>query len=162
MTEIGFPGNASRYDDSIAFCREMGVGAMLFQAMLGKDRFIFGDSQGIVYDDGQVRYEEDARALRAWGRAQGRLYTELTDTVQKTDFTGYAPQVLPNGFGVDAVVREMRNGERMPGVDRIWLPGEQSHAKRESNLREGVPIVPALLASLDKLAADLGIPSLQG
>jgi hypothetical protein len=108
VTEIGFPGNASRYDDSIAFCREMGVGAMLFQAMLGKDRFIFGDSQGIVYDDGQVRYEEDARALRAWGRAQGRLYTELTDTVQKTDFAGYAPQVLPNGFGVDAVVRALQ------------------------------------------------------
>jgi LDH2 family malate/lactate/ureidoglycolate dehydrogenase len=31
---------------------------------------------------------------------------------------------------VDKVVGDMRNSERMPGVDRIWVPGEQSNAKR--------------------------------
>ena len=30
---------------------------------------------------------------------------------------------------VDQVIRDIRNSRRLPGVERIWLPGEQSHAK---------------------------------
>lgn len=63
---------------------------------------------------------------------------------------------------VDRVVREMRGSARMPGVERIWLPGEQSHERRATNARDGVPIVPALRASLDRLADELGIGKLQG
>ena len=37
---------------------------------------------------------------------------------------------------VDKLVRELRASERMPGVDRIWMPGEQSHAKRIANERD--------------------------
>jgi LDH2 family malate/lactate/ureidoglycolate dehydrogenase len=62
---------------------------------------------------------------------------------------------------VDALVRELRASERMPGVDRIWMPGEQSHEKRERNQREGIPITSGLLAQLDTFARDLGIPALQ-
>ena len=62
---------------------------------------------------------------------------------------------------VDTLVREMRDSERMPDVERIWLPGEQSHAKRESNRRDGIPIGPVLLQQLDKFAQDMGISRLQ-
>ena len=31
---------------------------------------------------------------------------------------------------VDALVRDFRNSQRMPGVDRIWVPGERSHETR--------------------------------
>jgi LDH2 family malate/lactate/ureidoglycolate dehydrogenase len=45
---------------------------------------------------------------------------------------------------VDKLVRELRASERMPGVDRIWMPGEQSHAKRIVNERDGLALPPAL------------------
>jgi LDH2 family malate/lactate/ureidoglycolate dehydrogenase len=61
---------------------------------------------------------------------------------------------------VDHVVGELRNSERMPHVDRIWLPGEQSHAKREANLQHGMALPPALRQQLDDFAADMGMPTL--
>ena len=105
------------------------------------------------------------------GAAMGKDVIDFNADDVTTTNTGQAILVLdPAAFGepeafrrrVDTVVRDMRASRRMPGVDRIWLPGEQSHAKRVANAREGVPIVPALLASLDKLATELGIERLKG
>ncbi len=48
----------------------------------------------------------------------------------------------------------------MPNVDRIWLPGEQSHAKRIEYSRNGVPISAALRQNLDRVADELGIERL--
>ena len=62
---------------------------------------------------------------------------------------------------VDMLARDLRASKRLPGVDRIWLPGEQSHQKRVERLREGVPLPQALLASLDQLASELAIPRLR-
>ncbi len=75
----------------------------------------------------------------------------------------------PDAFGdiaefkgrVDKLIRELRASERMPGVDRIWMPGEQSHAKRIANERDGLAISPQLMAQLDTVARDIGIPTLQ-
>jgi LDH2 family malate/lactate/ureidoglycolate dehydrogenase len=61
---------------------------------------------------------------------------------------------------VDQLVRELRASERMPGVERIWLPGEQSHERRALYGRDGIPLPPALVAQLDKVAQDLAIPAL--
>jgi L-2-hydroxycarboxylate dehydrogenase (NAD+) len=61
---------------------------------------------------------------------------------------------------VDALVRDLRASKRLPGVDRIWLPGEQSHAKRADRLQNGVPMPDALLTALGQLAADLKIAPL--
>src|SRR6202162_4916428 len=46
---------------------------------------------------------------------------------------------------VDALVRDFRNSSRMPGVDRIYVPGEHSHQMRAIRTRDGIPIAPALL-----------------
>jgi LDH2 family malate/lactate/ureidoglycolate dehydrogenase len=62
---------------------------------------------------------------------------------------------------VDKLVREIRRSRRMPGVDRVWLPGEQSRAKLEERSRLGVPVPAALRASLDKLAQELKIKPLE-
>ena len=62
---------------------------------------------------------------------------------------------------VDRVVRELRASRRLPGVDRVWLPGEQSQAKRIERERDGVPLPAALLASLNVLAAELNISPLK-
>ena len=61
---------------------------------------------------------------------------------------------------VDQLVRDIRNSKRLPGVDAVRLPGEQSHAKREERMRLGIPMPAPLLQSLDKLAAELKIASL--
>ena len=62
---------------------------------------------------------------------------------------------------IDALVREIRGSQRLPGVERIWLPGEQSHAKRLERMKNGVPVPEALLASLNQLAAELEIAALE-
>ena len=59
--------------------------------------------------------------------------------------------------GVDAMVRSLRESQRLPGVERIWLPGEQSHKKRLDREKNGIPLSPSLKKSLDELAKDLGI-----
>jgi len=61
---------------------------------------------------------------------------------------------------IDTLARDIRGSQRMKGVERIWLPGEQSHAKYRDRLENGVPVPPALLASLNKLAGSLGIGAL--
>src|SRR4051812_10220036 len=58
---------------------------------------------------------------------------------------------------IDALARDIRGSERMKGVERIWLPGEQSHAKYRERLENGVPVPPALLSSLNEVGRRLGI-----
>jgi L-2-hydroxycarboxylate dehydrogenase (NAD+) len=61
---------------------------------------------------------------------------------------------------VDQAIREMKNSRRMPGVERILLPGEQSHAIWLERRAAGVTINHPLLDSLERLASDLGIAGL--
>ncbi len=61
---------------------------------------------------------------------------------------------------VDQVIRDIRNSRRLPGVERIWLPGEQSHAKLVERRARGVPIPKSLRESLDAVARDLAIAPL--
>jgi L-2-hydroxycarboxylate dehydrogenase (NAD+) len=62
---------------------------------------------------------------------------------------------------VDQVIRDIRGSKRLPGVDRIFLPGEQSHAKLLERRAHGVPMPKALRDSLDGLARDLNIAPLE-
>ncbi|MFL5506544.1 MAG: Ldh family oxidoreductase [Gemmatimonadales bacterium] len=105
------------------------------------------------------------------GAAMGKDVVDFN--VDDTTHTNTGQAILaidPAAFGdptefrrrVDSLVRDLRASERMPGVERIWMPGEQSHAKRVEGRSRGIPIVPALRASLDKLAAELGIQPLPG
>jgi len=61
---------------------------------------------------------------------------------------------------VDALIRDLRNSERLPGVDRIRLPGEGSHAARADRMTNGIPLPAPLAASLAQLAAELKIAPL--
>ncbi len=61
---------------------------------------------------------------------------------------------------VDQVIREMRNSRKMPGVDQIRLPGEQSHATWLERSALGIPLNDALFKDLQRLASDLGIEGL--
>src|SRR5258708_15874149 len=61
---------------------------------------------------------------------------------------------------VDEVARTMRSSPRMPGVERIWLPGEQSHLKRLDRTKNGIPLPAPLRQSLDKLSDELKVERL--
>ena len=61
---------------------------------------------------------------------------------------------------VDAAARVMRGAERLPGVERIWLPGEQSYRKRQDRTKNGIPVSKPLRESLDAAARDLAIAPL--
>jgi L-2-hydroxycarboxylate dehydrogenase (NAD+) len=61
---------------------------------------------------------------------------------------------------VDTLVRDFRASERMPGVERITVPGERSEETRVARARHGIPVAPALLRGLDQLAGELGMTKL--
>ena len=61
---------------------------------------------------------------------------------------------------IDALVQELRNSRRMPGVERIWLPGEQSRIKREAYARDGIPLATALVRNLDTRRGNSALPIL--
>jgi L-2-hydroxycarboxylate dehydrogenase (NAD+) len=88
--------------------------------------------------------------------------TSVTDTGQAIvaiDLSAFG-DVAAFKSRVDNLVRELRDSERMPGVERIWLPGEQSHGKRERYAQIGIPVAAGLLGQLNKLADTLGIDPL--
>jgi L-2-hydroxycarboxylate dehydrogenase (NAD+) len=61
---------------------------------------------------------------------------------------------------VDVAIRAMRGAERLPDVERIWLPGEQSHLKRQDRSRNGIPMPKPLRDSLDAAARELDVEPL--
>jgi L-2-hydroxycarboxylate dehydrogenase (NAD+) len=104
------------------------------------------------------------------GAAMGSEVIDFNHDDTSTTNTGQAIMAIDlSAFGdvagfkarVDRLVREMRGSERMPGVERIWLPGEQSHEKRATNEREGIALPAALLKQLDTFAQEMGMPTLQ-
>jgi L-2-hydroxycarboxylate dehydrogenase (NAD+) len=104
------------------------------------------------------------------GAAMGSEVIDFNHDDTTVTNTGQAILVIdPDAFGevdafkarVDKLVRELRASERMPGVDRIWMPGEQSHGRRIANERDGLALPAALRAQLDHFARELDIPLLQ-
>ena len=103
------------------------------------------------------------------GAAMGRDVVDFNHDFETTTNTGQAIAMIDlAAFGdvaafkqrVDHVVRDLRGSERMPHVDRIWLPGEQSHTRRIAYTRDGIPLAGELRKTLDAVAADLGIDPL--
>ncbi len=58
---------------------------------------------------------------------------------------------------MDRVIREIRESERMEGVDRIWLPGEMEYHRVRERLEQGVPIAPPVVDQLRQLAGELNL-----
>jgi LDH2 family malate/lactate/ureidoglycolate dehydrogenase len=103
------------------------------------------------------------------GAAMGREVIDFNRDFTSTTNTGQAIAMIdPAAFGdvaafkrrVDVVVRDLRASPRMPQVERIWLPGEQSHAKRVAHRRDGIALGGALRKTLDGVAADLDVAPL--
>ena len=104
------------------------------------------------------------------GAAMGSQVIDFNKDFVSTTNTGQAIAVIdPAAFGdidefkqnIDRLIQELRTAERMPGVDRIWLPGEQSHHKRLDHETHGVELAPGLVKQLNELAAERQIAPLQ-
>jgi L-2-hydroxycarboxylate dehydrogenase (NAD+) len=102
--------------------------------------------------------------------AIGREVIDFAKEIGKPTNTGHAIAAIaieaflpPEDFkrAVDQMIRDIRNSRRLPGVERIWLPGEQSHAKLMDRRAHGVPMPKALRESLDAVARELAIAPLE-
>jgi L-2-hydroxycarboxylate dehydrogenase (NAD+) len=103
------------------------------------------------------------------GAAMGRGVIDFNHDDASVTNTGQAIAAINiSAFGdvamfkasVDALVRDFRNSSRMPGVDRIFVPGEHSHQTRATRTRDGIPIPSALMRGLNQVADELGIAKL--
>jgi len=101
--------------------------------------------------------------------ALGREVVDFVKEIGKPTNTGHAIAAISIGTfmppadfkrAIDSVIRDIRNSRRLPGVARIFLPGEQSHAKFLDRRAHGVPMPKALRDSLDAVARDLGVAPL--
>jgi LDH2 family malate/lactate/ureidoglycolate dehydrogenase len=103
------------------------------------------------------------------GAAMGRDVIDFNADDSSVTNTGHAIVAIdPAAFGdptefrnrVDRVVHDLRHSERLPGVERITVPGERSSEKYSARTAAGVPIPPPLKTALDKVAGELGIAAL--
>jgi LDH2 family malate/lactate/ureidoglycolate dehydrogenase len=103
------------------------------------------------------------------GAAMGKDVIDFNQDEKSTTNTGQAIMAIDlSAFGdaadfkrrVDVLVRDLRTSERIPGVERIWLPGEQSNERRIAYARDGIPLQPGLVAQLNAFAKELGIAPL--
>jgi len=85
--------------------------------------------------------------------------TNTGQVIVALDVTRFAPVEMFKR-NVDKVIREMRDSQRMEGVERIRLPGEQSHATWLERSADGVPMNETLFKDLQRLASDLGVGGL--
>ena len=101
--------------------------------------------------------------------ALGRDVVDFVKETGKATNTGHAIAAIAiDAFmpaadfkrSVDRVIRDIRNSQKLPDVERIYLPGEQSHAKFLDRHAHGVPMPKALRDSLDAMARDLNIAPL--
>jgi len=101
--------------------------------------------------------------------AMGRGVIDFNQDDHSVTNTGHAIVAIdPAAFGdpdrfkdeVDRLIRDIRASKRLPGVARIRLPGERSQGKRIERMKQGIPMPPPLLESLNKVAAELGIGQL--
>jgi LDH2 family malate/lactate/ureidoglycolate dehydrogenase len=104
------------------------------------------------------------------GAAMGKEVIDFNADFKTTTNTGQAILVIDlAAFGdpahfkgqLDTLVRDIRGSRKLPGVERIWLPGEQSFEKRTRYGKQGIPIHPTLMTELNALATDLGIEPLR-
>jgi len=104
------------------------------------------------------------------GAAMGKAVIDFNKDDKTTTNTGQAIAIIdPNAFGeivdfkrsIDQLIRDIKNSQRMPHVDKIWLPGEQSHEKTAYHMKHGVELAAPLIEQLNQLAVQLHIKPLQ-
>ena len=103
------------------------------------------------------------------GAAMGRDVIDFNKDATSVTNTGQAVVMIdPDAFGdihefkrqIDRLIQDIKASRKMPGFEQIWLPGEQSHLKKQINLRDGVALSKGLTDQLALLADELHISPL--
>ncbi|MCZ7661149.1 MAG: Ldh family oxidoreductase [Xanthobacteraceae bacterium] len=100
--------------------------------------------------------------------ALGRDVVDFVKESARATNTGHAIVAMGRGLRARGGVQAQRRrggahapqAERLPGVERIRLPGEQSQATERARGTDGIPMPKPLRDSLDALAAELKIAPL--
>jgi len=58
---------------------------------------------------------------------------------------------------VDRLAKQVHESALAKGRDGVYMPGEIEFKAREMRLKEGIPILPAVLGTLDRIADEIGI-----
>jgi L-2-hydroxycarboxylate dehydrogenase (NAD+) len=104
------------------------------------------------------------------GAAMGKDVVDFNADAATPTNTGQSIAVIdPAAFGevtefkaaVDTLIRDLRASGRLPGVERIRMPGEQSHERALAQRADGIVIPLGLMNTLDRLAEHLDIPPLR-
>jgi L-2-hydroxycarboxylate dehydrogenase (NAD+) len=104
------------------------------------------------------------------GAAMGSEVVDFNADDRTETNTGQAVAVLdPKAFcdpetfrdDVDRIVDELHAAEKLPGVDRIRVPGEGRAETRRQREGSGIPMPAELRAALQRLADELGVPALE-
>lgn len=59
---------------------------------------------------------------------------------------------------LDTLMKELKQSEKAPEADRIYIHGEKEFEKMKEKSQKGIPILPSVLNSLEKVGEDLGVP----
>jgi L-2-hydroxycarboxylate dehydrogenase (NAD+) len=104
------------------------------------------------------------------GAAMGKEVIDFNaDSTTPTNTGQSIVAIDPAAFGdvaefkasVDKLIRELRASERLPGVERIRMPGEGSHERALAQRADGIAIPLGLMNTLDRVAEHLEIPPLR-
>jgi LDH2 family malate/lactate/ureidoglycolate dehydrogenase len=103
------------------------------------------------------------------GAAFGKDVVEFSeDTVSPTNTGQFIAAIRVAAFAdvdvfkqaVDEVFAQMVASATLPGYDRVRIPGDQRGAVYADRMANGVPLNPALVATLAEIALELNIPQL--
>ena len=101
------------------------------------------------------------------GATFGRDVVDFTnDTTSATNTGQFVAAIRIDAFGdpdlfratVDAVFDQMRASPPLPGHQPVRIPGEGRGANWRERQASGLPLHPKLLAELDRIADELGVP----
>ena len=59
---------------------------------------------------------------------------------------------------LDGLLGTLREAEPLPGHDRVYVPGELEWLAEEDRRRNGIPLHPKVVADLESLATETGVP----
>jgi LDH2 family malate/lactate/ureidoglycolate dehydrogenase len=56
---------------------------------------------------------------------------------------------------MEKLIEQIKGSTLMPGVEKVYIPGEIEYQKREQSLKEGIPLPPATLSQLERLQQEM-------
>jgi len=56
---------------------------------------------------------------------------------------------------MEKLIEQIRGSTLMPGVEKVYIPGEIEYQKKEQSLKKGIPLPPATLSQLERLQQEM-------